>query len=49
MTILAKLKGDLFGDPLVFVREYLRLRLDKWETVRSHLRKWPRTTEAKSE
>jgi hypothetical protein len=25
----------------VFVREYLRLRLGKWETVKSHLRKWP--------
>jgi hypothetical protein len=24
----------------VFVREYLRLRLGKWETVKSHLRKW---------
>ena len=29
---------------LLIVREYLRLRLGKWETVKSHLRKWPRTT-----
>ncbi len=26
---------------LVFVREYLRLRLGKWERVRSHCRGWP--------
>jgi hypothetical protein len=25
----------------VFVREYLRLCLGKWETVKSHLRNWP--------
>jgi hypothetical protein len=28
------------------VREYLRHRLGKWETVKSHLRKWPRSSEA---
>ena len=27
----------------VFVREYLRFRLGKWETVRSHFRGWPRS------
>ena len=27
----------------VFVREYLRFRFDRWETVRSHHRKWPRS------
>jgi hypothetical protein len=32
----------------VFVREYLRLRLGKWETVKSHLRKWPCGHRAKS-
>jgi hypothetical protein len=35
-------------DRLVFVREYLRYRLDKWETVTSHLRKWPCSSKAKS-
>jgi hypothetical protein len=48
MTILAKATGDLIGDYVVFVREYLRLRYDRWETVRSHIRKWPRSREAKS-
>ena len=28
---------------LVHVREYLRFRYDRWETVRSHYRKWPRS------
>jgi hypothetical protein len=31
---------------LVFVREYLRYRLDQWELVRSHTRKWPRGSRA---
>lgn len=29
------------GDPLVFVREYLRYRFAKWECVRSHSRRYP--------
>lgn len=33
----AVVNGGLF----VFVREYLRFRLGKWETVRSHYRNWP--------
>ena len=32
----ASIEGDL-----VFVREYLRYRLGKWERVRSHFRNWP--------
>ena len=27
----------------VYVREYLRCRFGKWETVRAHLRRWPGT------
>ena len=32
----------------VFVREYLRYRLGKWEVVKSHLRKRPCGHRAKS-
>ncbi len=35
-------------NPIVEVREYLRCRLLRWETVRQHTRKWPRWGEAKS-
>jgi hypothetical protein len=28
---------------LVHVREYLRHRFGRWETVRSHYRNWPRS------
>jgi hypothetical protein len=28
----------------VMVREYLKLRLGNWERVRSHSRKWPRSS-----
>jgi len=30
-------------EALVHVREYLRFRFGQWETVRSHVRKWPRS------
>ena len=30
-------------EALVFVREYLRYRLGRWELVRSHVRKWPKS------
>jgi hypothetical protein len=26
---------------IVFVREYLRYRFGRWESVRSHYRNWP--------
>jgi len=32
----------------VEVREHLRHRLGKWETVKSHLRKWARCNRAES-
>jgi hypothetical protein len=30
----------------LIVREYLRHRFNRWETVRAHRRRWPRTTGA---
>jgi hypothetical protein len=43
MTILAKdAEDDSFEGLWVQVREYLRYRLDQWELVRSHVRRWPR-------
>jgi len=49
MSILRQITdGDLIEGQMVFVREYLRFRLGCWQTVRSHLRKWPRSREAKS-
>jgi hypothetical protein len=29
------------GAGMVAVRQYLRLRLGRWETVRAHYRRWP--------
>jgi hypothetical protein len=47
-TLRNQTEGDLIEALVVFVREYLRLRLGHWEVVRSHIRKWPRASEAKS-
>jgi hypothetical protein len=35
-------EGSSIEGVRVFVREYLRYRLGKWEQVRSHYRNWPR-------
>jgi hypothetical protein len=29
------------GAEMIAVRQYLRFRLGRWETVRAHLRRWP--------
>jgi hypothetical protein len=36
-------EGSSIEGVIVFVREYLRYRLGKWEAVKSHLRRWPRS------
>ena len=41
----AFVKGRSWGRT-VSVRSYFRHRLGRWETVKSHLRKWPRCNEA---
>ena len=40
--------GELSEALAVFVRQYDRYRYDRWETVRSHKRKWPRSSGTKS-
>ena len=42
-TLRNRTDGDLIEGSVVFVREYLRHRLGKWEVVKSHLRPWPRS------
>jgi len=34
----------MIAETLVFVREYLRCRLGKWQRVRSHYRNWPKSS-----
>jgi hypothetical protein len=53
MTLRQGTEGDLTKDelvenPLVEVREYLRLRYSHWETVREHMRKRPRRKRGQS-
>jgi hypothetical protein len=40
-TLRNQAEGDLIEALVVFVREYLRFRFGRWETVRSHYRNWP--------
>lgn len=37
-------EGATIEGSIVFVREYLRYRFTRWEIVRAHWRRWPRTT-----
>jgi hypothetical protein len=36
----------MWNKPTVFVREYERFRLGRWELVRAHTRSWPRSSRA---
>jgi hypothetical protein len=41
MALRHEADGSSIEGIIVFVREYLRHRLGKWEQVRSHYRNWP--------
>jgi hypothetical protein len=39
---VSELSQKLTDDMTVYVREYQRFRYEKWETIVSHFRRWPR-------